>query len=154
MNALPYSPQTSHALTSVHLGLQAFSLAALCPSRVETCTHCGLAQVYKQKVKHLLFEHQQHIAALSVEADGQLRQATDGASRRIRELMVEKQDLKRDYNEQVSNAAHSTGIAQTCIMLYSDRMSSPWLAPGATSVSDTQITWQVQTIHTMWQLGA
>ena len=69
-----------------------------------------LFQVYKQKVKHLLYEHQQNIVALKVDASEQLQQAVDGASKRISELMVDRQHLQRDYNEQVRKAALPTGM--------------------------------------------
>ncbi len=93
-------------------------------------------QVYKQKVKHLLYEHQQSIVALRVEAEEQLRQAADEASKRIRELMVDKQDLQRDYNEQVSNAAPHKAQYRLAMCSAQTQMRSHWLPPAATSVSE------------------
>ena len=64
-----------------------------------------MVQVYKQKLKHLLYEHQQNTAALKLEAEKQLQKAADEASERVRDLMLDKQNMQRDYNEQVSTAA-------------------------------------------------
>ncbi len=111
-----------------------------------------VVQVYKQKVKHLLYEHQQNIAALKVEAAEQLRQARDQASERIRELMVDKQNLQRDYDEQVSIAALSIGKKYRRVS-GSDQMRSPWLLPAATAALFMQITWQVLTVRMILHLS-
>ena len=57
-------------------------------------------QVYKQKVKHLLYEHQQDLAALKIEAEQQQKQASVEAERRVQELVTDKQNLQRELNEQ------------------------------------------------------
>lgn len=59
-----------------------------------------LLQVYKQKVKHLLYEHQEDNAALRIEAEQQQKQASDEAERRVQELVTDKQNLQRELNEQ------------------------------------------------------
>ena len=72
-----------------------------------TCGIIAVVQVYKQRLKHLLYEHQQNTAALKVDTEEQLQKAADEASKRIRDLMVDIQNMQRDYNEQVSTAALS-----------------------------------------------
>jgi len=60
-----------------------------------------VVQVYKQKVKHLLYEHQQNIAALKIDAQEKLKQAGDEAAKRIQDLVMDKQHLRHELNEQV-----------------------------------------------------
>ena len=62
--------------------------------------HRKVLQVYKQKVKHLLYEHQQDLAALKIEAEQQQKQASVEAERRVQELVTDKQNLQRELNEQ------------------------------------------------------
>ena len=64
-------------------------------------------------MKHLLYEHQQNILTLKVDAEEQLVQAASAASERIQHLVLDKRHLQRDYNEQASDAvlSTSTGIA-------------------------------------------
>ena len=59
-----------------------------------------MLQVYKQKVKHLLYEHQQDLAALKIEAKQQQKQASVEAERTVQELVTDKQNLQRELNEQ------------------------------------------------------
>ena len=59
-----------------------------------------MLQVYKQKVKHLLYEHQEDNATLRIEAEQQQKQTLDEAERRVQELVTDKQNLQRELNEQ------------------------------------------------------
>ena len=61
----------------------------------------ALLQVYKQKVKHLLYEQQQIVAQLRIEAEAQLEQVTSEAAAREQSLNTDKQSLQRQLNEQV-----------------------------------------------------
>ena len=57
--------------------------------------------MYKQKVKHLLYEQQQIVAQLRIEAEAQLEQVTSEAAAREQSLNTDKQSLQRQLNEQV-----------------------------------------------------
>lgn len=59
-----------------------------------------MLQVYKQKVKHLLYEHQQDLASLKIEAEQQQKQASIEAERRVQELVTDEQNLQQELNEQ------------------------------------------------------
>lgn len=61
----------------------------------------ALLQVYKQKVKHLLYEQQQIVAQLRMEAEARLEQVTSEAAAREQSLNTDKQSLQRQLNEQV-----------------------------------------------------
>jgi hypothetical protein len=75
-------------------------LIAVTLSRQQFFHGMELLQVYKQKVKHLLYEHQEDNAALRIEAEQQQKQASDEAERRVQELVTDKQNLQRELNEQ------------------------------------------------------
>ena len=58
-------------------------------------------QVYKQKVKHLLYEHQNNISTLKADGELALRLAADEARRREGGMAADKRCLKRELREQV-----------------------------------------------------
>lgn len=62
-------------------------------------------QVYKQKVKHLLYEHQTSIATLKADSELSLKLAADDASRAEAELQKDKRALKLELKEQVRQAS-------------------------------------------------
>jgi hypothetical protein len=64
-------------------------------------THTPHPQVYKQKVKHLLFEHQNNIATLKADGELALKLQQDEFRRREGGLGGDKRSLKREINEQV-----------------------------------------------------
>ena len=53
----------------------------------------ALLQVYKQKVKHLLYEQQQVVAQLRIEAEAQLNEVTSEAAGREQSLKTDTQSL-------------------------------------------------------------
>ena len=57
-------------------------------------------QVYKQKVKHLLYEHQNNIAELKAESSVALKLAQDGHSGKEMDLRKDKRALKVELKEQ------------------------------------------------------
>ena len=57
-------------------------------------------QVYKQKVKHLLYEHQNNISELKAEGSVALKQAQDGHNGSEMELRKDKRALKVELKEQ------------------------------------------------------
>ena len=63
-------------------------------------------QVYKQKVKHLLYEQQQIVAQLRIEEGAQLEEVTSEAAAREQSLNTDKQSLQRQLNEQVRSFLH------------------------------------------------
>ena len=62
--------------------------------------------MYKQKVKHLLYEQQQIVAQLRIEAEARLEQVTSEAAAREQSLNTDKQSLQRQLNEQVRSTLH------------------------------------------------
>jgi hypothetical protein len=58
-------------------------------------------QVYKQKVKHLLYEHQAHITALKADAELGLALQQDDFRKRESGLGQDKRSLKQELKEQV-----------------------------------------------------
>lgn len=59
-----------------------------------------VVQVYKQKVKHLLYEHQNNIAELKAEGTVSLKLAQDGHSTKELDLRKDKRALKVELKEQ------------------------------------------------------
>ncbi|GBF97614.1 hypothetical protein Rsub_10750 [Raphidocelis subcapitata] len=57
-------------------------------------------KVYKQKVKHLLYEHQSNVSTLKADGELALRLAADEARRREAGLAADKRSLKRELQEQ------------------------------------------------------
>lgn len=57
-------------------------------------------KVYKQKVKHLLYEHQNNIAELKAESSVALKLAQDGHSNKEMDLRKDKRGLKVELKEQ------------------------------------------------------
>ena len=57
-------------------------------------------QVYKQKVKHLLYEHQNNISELKAEGLVALKQAQDGHNSSEMELRKDKRALKVELKDQ------------------------------------------------------
>lgn len=58
-------------------------------------------QVYKQKVKHLLFEHQNNISTLKADGELALKLQQDDFLRREGQLSKDKRSLKKEIKEQV-----------------------------------------------------
>ena len=58
-------------------------------------------QVYKQKVKHLLYEHQNNISTLKADAELGLKLAGEEAAKREGELQKDCRTLKLELKEQV-----------------------------------------------------
>merc|ERR1711974_532155 len=57
-------------------------------------------KVYKQKVKYLLYEHQNNISELKAEGSVALKQAQDGHNSSEMELRKDKRALKVELKEQ------------------------------------------------------
>ena len=90
-----------------------------CLEESKLMTEIVLLQVYKQKVKHLLYEQQQIVAQLRIEAEARLEQVTSKAAASEQSLNTDKQCLQRQLNEQVSKTvacfdphAHPSGPRQ------------------------------------------
>jgi growth arrest-specific protein 8 len=61
-----------------------------------------LHQVYKQKVKHLLYEHQNNITTLKADGELALKLQQDEFRKRDGELGKDKRTLKLEMKEQVT----------------------------------------------------
>ena len=61
----------------------------------------GCAQVYKQKLKHLLYEHQSNVAQLKTDGELLLKAAGEEAATREQELLKDKRALQAELREQV-----------------------------------------------------
>ena len=59
-------------------------------------------QVYKQKVKHLLYEHQNSVSTLKADAELGLKLAGEEAAKRESQLQKDFRNLKLEIKEQVS----------------------------------------------------
>ena len=59
-----------------------------------------LLQVYKQKVKHLLYEHQNNISELKAESTVALKLAQDDNMNQEKDLRKDKRSLKVELKEQ------------------------------------------------------
>ncbi|GAB4818648.1 hypothetical protein N2152v2_005694 [Parachlorella kessleri] len=62
--------------------------------------HAVELKVYRQKVKHLLYEHQNHIAKLKADAEVALKQQQDSFARQEAELADDKRRLRQHIKEQ------------------------------------------------------
>ena len=71
---------------------------------------CSL-QVYKQKVKHLLYEHQNNISTLKADGELGLKLAGEEAAKREAELQNDCRNLKLELKEQVGIYAFSSNYA-------------------------------------------
>ena len=56
-------------------------------------------KVYKQKVKHLLYEHQNNVTTLKADAEVALKQQQDDFRKRTGELSEDKRSLKLEMKE-------------------------------------------------------
>lgn len=68
-------------------------------------------QVYKQKVKHLLFEHQNNISTLKADGELALKLAADDFRRHEGTLARDKRSLKKEIKEQVCACVHVCVLA-------------------------------------------
>jgi hypothetical protein len=59
------------------------------------------AQVYKQKVKHLLFEHQNNISTLKADGELALKLQGDEALKLQGAMAKDKRSLKKEIKEKV-----------------------------------------------------
>ncbi len=57
-------------------------------------------QVYKQKVKHMMYDHQNSLATLKADGELLVRQAMEQAAEREQELLKDKQALQQELREQ------------------------------------------------------
>ena len=82
---------------TVNLGMQNCRLS---------CTLTSL-QVYRQKVKHLLYEHQNHIAKLKADAEVALKQQQDSFARQASRMVkgLKNWEYRRAWDE------HSGGLS-------------------------------------------
>ena len=62
---------------------------------------CGSMQAFKQKIKHLLYEHGLHIEALKADREAALKSSTDDFRTREAELSADKRTLRAQLREQV-----------------------------------------------------
>ena len=67
-------------------------------------------QVYKQKVKHLLYEHQNNINILKADGELSMKLAADEASKVEGELQKDKRALKLELKEQVGRGRNATYV--------------------------------------------
>lgn len=58
-------------------------------------------QVYKQKVKHLLYEHQNSLTSLKADHEMWLKMQAEESSKRELDLQKDKRNLKQESKEQV-----------------------------------------------------
>ena len=57
--------------------------------------------MYKQKVKHLLYEHQNNVDALKIDAEGAVKRAVEACNTQQAALAEDKALLKQQLREQV-----------------------------------------------------
>ena len=72
-----------------------------------------LLQAFKQKIKHLLYEHSHHIEQLKGEAEAAAKAASDDFHAREAVLLTDKRGLQTQLREQVGLPRVST-YAQIC----------------------------------------
>ena len=60
-------------------------------------------QVYKQKVKHMLYDHQNDISALKVQIEAASKEATQNCSAQQQALQEDKANLKQQLRQQVQS---------------------------------------------------
>lgn len=60
-------------------------------------------QVYKQKVKHLLYEHQNNLAALKIDAEVAVKEAVERCNQQQQGLVEDKARLKQQLRDQVGD---------------------------------------------------
>ena len=65
------------------------------------CTGKSELQVYKQKVKHLLYEHQNSLTSLKADHEMWLKMQAEESSKRELDLQKDKRSLKQESKEQV-----------------------------------------------------
>ncbi|XP_023717427.1 dynein regulatory complex subunit 4 isoform X2 [Cryptotermes secundus] len=70
-------------------------------------------KVYKQKVKHLLYEHQNNLSELKAESMVSLKMAQDDYNEQEMELLKDKRKLKYQHKEQ--ELAHEDEIRAICM---------------------------------------
>lgn len=78
---------------------------------------CNL-QVYKQKVKHLLYEHQNNVSTLKADAELGLKLAGEEAAKREAELQKDCRNLKLELKEQVCHLSCTVFCASFLLHLY------------------------------------
>lgn len=71
-------------------------------SHAQGAHRCAWLQVYKQKVKHLLYEHQNNITTLKADGELALKLQQDDFRGREVHLGKDKRNLKLELKEQVS----------------------------------------------------
>ena len=78
--------------------------------------------MYKQKVKHLLYEHQNNISTLKADGELGLKLAGEEAAKREAELQKDCRNLKLELKEQVITAimtqARQPEVAQQQLELF------------------------------------
>ena len=66
--------------------------------------------MYKQKVKHLLYEHQNNINILKADGELSMKLAADEAAKVEGELQKDKRALKLELKEQVGRGRSATHV--------------------------------------------
>ena len=74
------------------------------------CTGKSELQVYKQKVKHLLYEHQNSLTSLKADHEMWLKMQAEESSKRELDLQKDKRSLKQESKEQVILVPPATGV--------------------------------------------
>jgi len=75
-------------------------------------------KVYKQKVKHLLYEHQNNITTLKADGELALKLQQDEFRKREAELARDKRDLKIKLKEQVGGVEVRGLAAGLCQLMH------------------------------------
>lgn len=91
--------------------LQARMLPA-CPAYAR-CARC--AQIYQQKVKHLLYEQQNNITMLKADGELALKLQQDEFYKREAELSRDKRALKQELKEQVGLQQLMSSSSAACV---------------------------------------
>ncbi|RLO02702.1 hypothetical protein DYB28_015145 [Aphanomyces astaci] len=76
-------------------------------------------KVYKQRVKHLLYEHQNEISSLKIESETALKIGQDDHRTTERELKTDKRSLKLDLKEmELSHEDYLKTLKQVCVLTF------------------------------------
>ena len=67
---------------------------------------CSSVQVYKQRVKHMMYEHQNSIAVLKSDAELGLKQAEEAAAGREEQLLADQRALQQQLREQAGPSSN------------------------------------------------
>lgn len=90
---------TTNPAVPLHQCRSAVSNKAL---TLSMCVGKSDLQVYKQKVKHLLYEHQNSLTSLKADHEMWLKMQSEESSKRELDLQKDKRNLKQESKEQVA----------------------------------------------------